>query len=107
MADNGFFDTVKYNQKLLNFLINFSRYLATAMPDVNLIVDTGKKMNILKISRFSDFIQCFPDFSQRFPDFSLIKFFEVRKCERCGSLNPRLLYFRECSGLRFVVRLDL
>ena len=47
-------------------------------------------MNLLKISRFPDFIQFFPDFSQRFPDFSLTKFFKVRKCERCGSLNPRL-----------------
>ena len=27
---------------------------------------------------------------QSFPDFSLTKFFKVRKCERCGSLNPRL-----------------
>ena len=49
-----------------------------------------KEMNLLKISRFLDFIQNFPDFSQRFPDFSLTKFFNVRKCERCGSLNPRL-----------------
>ena len=46
-------------------------------------VDTGKKMNILKIPRFLDFIQCFPDFS-------LTKFFKVRKYERCGSLNPHL-----------------
>ena len=49
-----------------------------------------KKMNLLKISRFPDFIQHLPDFSQRFPDFSLTKFFKVCKCERCGSLNPRL-----------------
>ena len=49
-----------------------------------------KKMNLLKISRLPDFIQCFTDFSQRFPDFSLTKLFKVRKCERCGSLNPRL-----------------
>ena len=42
-----------------------------------------KKINLLKISHF-------PDFSQRFPDFSLTKFFKVRKCGRCGSLNPRL-----------------
>ena len=47
-------------------------------------------MNHLKISQFPDFIQYFPDFLQRFPDFSLTKFFKVRKCERCGSLNPRL-----------------
>ena len=47
-------------------------------------------MNLLKISRFPDFIQYFPDFSQRFPDFLPTKFFEVHKCERCGSLNPRL-----------------
>ena len=47
-------------------------------------------MNLFKISWFPDFIQYFPDFSQRFPDFSLTKFFKVRKCERCGSLNPRL-----------------
>ena len=47
-------------------------------------------MNLLKISRFPYFIQYFPDFSQRFPDFPLTKFFKVRKCERCGSLNPRL-----------------
>ena len=32
----------------------------------------------------------FPDFIQYFPDFSLTKFFKVRKCERCGSLNPHL-----------------
>ena len=44
-------------------------------------------------SKFPDFIQCFPDFSQRFPDFSLTKFFKVRKCERCGSLNLRLFRF--------------
>ena len=43
-------------------------------------------MSLLKISRF-------PDFSQRFPDFSLTKFFKVRKCERCGSLNPRLYLY--------------
>ena len=56
-----------------------------------------KKMNLLKISQFPDFIQCFPDFSQRFsdfsqrfPDFSITKYFKARKCERCGSLNPRL-----------------
>ena len=48
-------------------------------------------MNLFKISRFPHFIQCLSDFSQRFPDFSLSKFFKVRKCERCGSLNLRLL----------------
>ena len=42
-----------------------------------------KKMNLLKISRF-------PDFIQYFLDFSLTKFVKVRKCERFGSLNPRL-----------------
>ena len=47
-------------------------------------------MNLLKIFRFPDFIQYFPDFLQRFPDFSQTKFFKVRKCERCGSLNPSL-----------------
>ena len=41
-------------------------------------------MNFLKISWF-------PDFIQYFPDFSLTKFFKVCKCERCGSLNPRLI----------------
>ena len=46
-----------------------------------------------KISRFPDFIQYFPDFSQPSPDFSLTKFFKVRDCERCGSLNPRLWYY--------------
>ena len=50
-----------------------------------------KKMNLFKIFRFPDFIQCLPDFSQRFPDFSLTTFFKVRKSERCGSLNPRLV----------------
>ena len=54
-----------------------------------------KKMNLLKISRFPDFIQCLPDFSQRFLDFSLKSFFKVRKCERCGSLNPRLTLVAE------------
>ena len=49
-----------------------------------------KKMNLLKFSRFPDFVQYLPDFSQCFPDFSLTKFFKVRKCERCDSLNPRL-----------------
>ena len=39
----------------------------------------------------SRFYPMFPRFSQRFPDFSLTKFFKVRKCERCGSLNPRLI----------------
>ena len=29
-------------------------------------------------------------FIQYFPDFSLTKSFKVRKCERCGSLNPPL-----------------
>ena len=52
--------------------------------------DIGKKMNLLKISRFPDFIQYLLDFSHRFPDFSLTKFFKVRNCERCDSLNPRL-----------------
>ena len=57
----------------------------------------GYMTNLPKISRFPDFIQYFSvfsqrclDFSQRFPDFSLTKFFKVRKCERCGSLNPRM-----------------
>ena len=64
-------------------------------------------MNLLKISRFPDFIQYFPDLSQRFTDFSLAKFFKVRKCERCGSLNPRLLlgsivaYFSRSLQKRF------
>ena len=47
--------------------------------------DTEKKINLLKIFRFPDFIQCLPDFS-------LTKFFKVRKCERCGNLNQRLIF---------------
>ena len=47
-----------------------------------------EKMNLLKISRFPDFIQYFPDSPQHIPDFSPTKFFKVRKCDRCGSLNP-------------------
>ena len=31
-------------------------------------------------------------FNQYFPDFSQTKFFKVCKCERCGSLNPRLKF---------------
>ena len=54
------------------------------ITDLHLGADTGKKMNL------PDFIQCLPDFSPRFLDFSLKSFFKVRKCERCGSLNPRL-----------------
>ena len=50
-----------------------------------------KKNEPLQNFRFPDFIQCLPDFSQRFPDFSLTTFFKVRKSERCGSLNPRLV----------------
>ena len=50
----------------------------------------GYMTNLPKISRFPDFIQYFSVFSQRCLDFSLTKFFKVRKCERCGSLNPRL-----------------
>ena len=63
-----------------------------------------KKMNLFKISRFpilsnvspifhnvsSIFHNVSPIISQCFPDFSLTKFFKVRKCERCGILNPRL-----------------
>ena len=48
-----------------------------------------KKMNLLKISRLPDFIQCLPDLSQRFPDFSL-KFFS-RFASANASLNPRLV----------------
>ena len=32
--------------------------------------DTGKKMNLLKISRFPDFSQCFPDFHNVPPIFN-------------------------------------
>ena len=60
-------------------------------------------MNLLKISHFPDFIQYFPDCSQRFPDFSLTKFFKVRKCERCGSLNPRL----SILAIQFVVFINI
>ena len=56
-------------------------------------------MNLLKISWFPDFIQYLPIFPQRFPDFSLTKFFKVRKCERCDSLNPRLNYKGFTIGL--------
>ena len=58
------------------FLLNWScpAYIAGA--------DTGKN-EPPQTSRFSDFIQYFPDFS-------LTKFLKARKCERCGSLNPRL-----------------
>ena len=49
--------------------------------------DTGKNE---PSSKFPGFIQYLPDFLQHFPDFSQTKFFKVRKCERCGSLNPSL-----------------
>ena len=54
-------------------------------------MDTGKKMKLLKIFRFTDFIQYFPDFL-------LTKFFKVRKCERCGSLNPCLSFITQLSN---------
>ena len=38
----------------------------------------------------SRFHPMFPRFFTTFPRFSLTKFFKVCKCERCGSLNPRL-----------------
>ena len=60
-------------------------------------------MNLLKISHFPDFIQYFLDCSQRFPDFSLTKFFKLRKCERCGSLNPRL----SILAIQFVVFINI
>ena len=50
----------------------------------------------------SQFYPIFPRFLQRLPDFSLTKFFKVRNCERCGSLNPRLLSYTtamECKLL--------
>ena len=58
-----------------------------------------KKMSLLKISRFPDFIRRFPDFLQRFPDF-----FKVRKYERCGSLNPRLLGVRKVINVLSLYR---
>ena len=48
-------------------------------------------MKLLKIFRFTDFIQYFPDFL-------LTKFFKVRKCERCGSLNPCLSFITQLSN---------
>ena len=64
-----------------------------------------KKMNLLKIFRFPNFIQYFPDFSQRFPDFLLTKFFKVRKCEYCGSLNPRLDFFLRYGCLKYALEI--
>ena len=47
-------------------------------------------MNLLKISRF---YPIFPRFFTTFPrKCTFSKFFKVRKCERCGSLNPLLVY---------------
>ena len=50
----------------------------------------GKKWTFSKLPGFPIIHNISPTFSQRFPDFSLTKFFKVRKCKRCGSLNPRL-----------------
>ena len=65
-------------------------------------------MNHLKVARFPDlikyfpdFLHYFPDFSQRFPDFSLTKF-SIRKCKRCGSLNPRLYIYHLNLLFRYV-----
>ena len=71
--------------------------------DVGFLLDNQargyrKKMNLLTISRFPDFIQCFPDFSQRFPESALlVNLSRFRKCERCGSLNPRLKVCCPCT----------
>ena len=53
----------------MKYLIDINGYHSGA--------DTGKKW--------------FPDFIQYFPDFSQTKFFKISKCERYGSLNPRLI----------------
>ena len=53
----------------MTYLIDINGYQSGA--------DTGKKW--------------FPDFIQYFPDFSQTKFFKISKCERYGSLNPRLI----------------
>ena len=62
-------------------LLHFLYYICVTAD-----ADTGKKMN--PVSRF---YLIFPDFFTTFPwFFTNSKFFKVRKCERCGSLNPRL-----------------
>ena len=79
--------------------------------------DTGKKLTSSKFLGFPKFYpifprfsQRFPDFSQRFPDFSLTKFFKVRKCERCGSLNPYLeqhdVFFTRLQSIGTAMILD-
>ena len=49
----------------------------------------------------------FSRFSQRFPDFLLTKFFKVRKCKRCGSLNPRLRSTKNDRILKRAIRIRL
>ena len=60
----------------------------------------------------SRFYPIFPDFLQPSPDFSPTKIFKVRKCERCGSLNPRLplvtslgLYYHQ--NIRYLITIFL
>ena len=54
--------------------------------------DTGKKMNLLKIFRFPDFIQRFPDFSQRLPEGVLLVNFS-----RFASANVKVVWIRACN----------
>ena len=63
--NNFFLNTICISCNL--FSNNFTLYLRRGYK---------KKMNILKISRFPDFIQCFPDFSQPFSRFFTNKIFQ-------------------------------
>ena len=98
---NSIYYMLKYFFLILHFLYSIMRVQSNVSSSRR---GYRKKMNLLKISRFPDFIQYFPDFSQCFPNFLLTKFFKVLKCKRCGSLNPRL---SSKLGFSIVILLNL
>ena len=66
-----------------------------------------KKINLLKISRFPDFIQYLPDFSQYFPDFyNVSPIFQEQKFLRFASADVAIVWIRACL-MSFIMKLFL
>ena len=67
--------------------------------------DTRKKMNLFKISRFSNSIKCFPDFPQCFPDyFTMFPRFFTNKIFQ-GSQVRTLRYSESAPEMSCIIKL--
>ena len=91
------YNNVLFKQEIILLTVNFKvQSVKWTLRLSKASVDTGKKWTSSNFPGFPILSNVSPifhnvslDFSQRFPDFSLTKLFQVRKCERCGSLNTR------------------